>query len=106
MTDTMIPLSEHILKYRPLLFSLHADPPLSLSKELFDEVWPYISCVYSLKQRREQKNDMAIVEKYECRLRKSRKSSTIKDGQDIKRRHGSSIREKKSVSGTDTNNLQ
>jgi hypothetical protein len=69
---------------------------ITLPAEEFDKVWPFVSSVYSAKQHRVLENGTPKVSKYECRLRKSRKSSTVRpmdDGKQIKRRHGSSARE-------------
>jgi len=63
-----------------------------LSPKTFDEMWPYVDLVYSkLQQELLQAHGTVHVQKYECRPRKSKKSSTT-DGKVIKRRH-SSIRD-------------
>jgi len=60
--------------------------------EIFNEIWPYVDSVYTtLQQELLQAHDTVRVQKYECRLRKSRKSSTarVADGKVIKCRHSS-----------------
>ena len=90
----MMPISSDALYYRTMLFDL--TKPVSMAPEIFDEVWPYVDSVYSkLQQELLQNNGTIRVQKYECRLRKSRKSSVVRettDGKVIKRRH-SSIRD-------------
>jgi len=66
-----------------------------MSPKTFDEIWPYVDSVYTkLQQELLQAHGTVRVQKYECRLRKSKKSSTTQDtdGKVIKRRH-SSIRD-------------
>ena len=92
---TMIPLSINALNYRAMLFEL--DKPVTLSIDIFNEVWPYIDSVYmKLQSELLQCNGTMRVQKYECRLRKSTKPSTAKvasEGKVIKRRN-TSIRNK------------
>jgi len=73
-----------------MLFEL--SKPATISPEIFNEIWPYVDSVYSkLQQELLQAHGTVRVQKYECRLRKSRKSSTarVADGKVIKRRHSS-----------------
>jgi len=81
---------DDVLKYRFLT------TPITLSAEKFDKVWPFVSSVNSARQHRVIENGTLKVSKYEYRLWKSWKSSTMQpmdDGKQIKRRHGSSVRE-------------
>ncbi|KAF8425213.1 hypothetical protein EV426DRAFT_573443 [Tirmania nivea] len=94
MSEAMMPISTDALHYRTLLFEL--SKPVTIPTEKFDEIWPYVDSVYtSLSGEVLQCNGTIQVRKYECRLRKSTKSSTAKvtEGKIIKRRH-SSIRDK------------
>ncbi|RPB24048.1 hypothetical protein L211DRAFT_879435 [Terfezia boudieri ATCC MYA-4762] len=65
-----------------------------MSPKIFDEMWPYIDSVYTkLQQELLQNNGTMRVQKYECWLRKSKKSSQYDDSKVVKRRH-TSIRDK------------
>ena len=93
MSETMLPISADALFYRSLLFELNK--PVTITPTIFDEVWPYVDSVYSkLRSDVLQAYGKVRVQTYECRLRKSRKSSTREssDGKVIKRRH-STIRD-------------
>lgn len=94
MSEAMMPISAEALQYRTQLFDLAK--PVTMTAELFDEVWPYVDSVYAKLQSEMMRAYGTIrVQKYECRLRKSRKSSTVKDPPEnkvVKRRH-SSIRD-------------
>ncbi|KAF8455525.1 hypothetical protein BGX38DRAFT_1267121 [Terfezia claveryi] len=72
-TEAMMPISADALHYRTILFELRK--PVTIPPQIFDEIWPYVDS------------------KYECRLRKSRKSSVAQvadtDGKVIKRRQSS-----------------
>jgi len=73
-----------------MLFEL--SKPVIISPEIFNEIWPYVDSVYSkLQQELLQAHGTIRVQKYECRLRKSRKPSTarIADSKVIKRRNNS-----------------
>ena len=84
----MMPISSDALHYRNMLFNLNE--PVTMSPELFEEVWPYIDSVYTkLQGELLQAYGKVRVQKYECRLRKSKKSTTARDSSDgkvIKRR--------------------
>ena len=88
-----MPISADALKYRTMLFDL--SKPVIMSPEIFDEIWPYVDSVYTkLQQELLQCNGAIRVQKYECRLRKSRKSGTrvardTTDSKITKRRHTS-----------------
>lgn len=87
-------MSPDILHSRTLLFEL--SKPVIMSIETFNETWPYVDSVYT-KLRGEQLHGSGTVrvQKYECRLRKSKSSSTARDASSdkvIKRKH-SSIRD-------------
>ena len=81
------------------LFTLHE--PVTLPKYLFEQVWPLVSSVYTFRNKKLQQKGTIEVEHGECRLKKSRKSSstmvrpgnTTHHDSEIKRRN-SSIREK------------
>jgi hypothetical protein len=80
------------------LFNL--EYPITTSQSLFEEYWPLISSVYTkLGGKLIQQNGTVEVQKYECRLRKSKKTGkapppkTIGNG-GIKKRHGRTGREK------------
>jgi len=52
--------------------------PVIISPEIFDEIWPYVDSVYSkVQQELLQAHGTVRVQKYECRLRKSRKSTQL-----------------------------
>jgi len=79
--EVMMPISAEALHYRMLyrtmLFEL--SKPVIISPEIFNEIWPYVDSVYSkLQQELLQAHGTVRVQKYECRLRKSRKSSTAR----------------------------
>ncbi|KAF8424877.1 hypothetical protein EV426DRAFT_701143 [Tirmania nivea] len=91
-TETMMPISADILHYCTLLFEL--SKPFTISPQIFDEIWPYVDSVYlKLEQELLQAYGIVRVQKYECRLRKSRKSNIAQvvdsDGKVIKRRQSS-----------------
>ncbi|KAF8451341.1 hypothetical protein BGX38DRAFT_1269591 [Terfezia claveryi] len=91
-TEAMMPISADALHYRTILFEL--SKPVTIPPQIFDEIWPYVDSVYSkLQQELLQAYGTVRVQKYECRLRKSRKSSVAQvadtDGKVIKRRQSS-----------------
>ena len=94
MSEAMMPISTNAFHHRALLFDL--SKPVTMSPEMFDEAWPYVDSVYTkLQSELLQAQGTVRVQKYECRLRKSKKSSTTQDGnvnKVIKRWHAS-IRE-------------
>jgi hypothetical protein len=91
--DTLMPLPKGALYWRGLLFELAE--PVIMSPEIFDEVWPFVDSVYSkISGEHLQNNGTVKVQKYECRLRKSKQSGTRRpDTGNIKRRR-CTIREK------------
>ena len=93
MSESMMPVSTHELHHRTLLFEL--SKPVILQPDKFNEVWPYVDSVYRSRRGEESTcNGTLRVQKYECRLSKSAKSSPAKvavaEGKVIKRRHSSS----------------
>jgi len=67
-----------------------------MTAEKFDEIWPFVSCVYTHRKTEMRFNNSLKVSRYECRLKKSRKSSSslaAPTESTIKRRPGSTIRE-------------
>ena len=95
MSESMIPIAVDALHYRTLLFE-HSKP-VSICADKFNEVWPYVDSVYCvLREEVLQCNGTICVQTYECRLRKSIKSSTAKVAEEskiIKWRHNS-VRDK------------
>ncbi|KAF8426070.1 hypothetical protein EV426DRAFT_710546 [Tirmania nivea] len=90
--EAMMPISADALHYRTMLFEL--SKPVTISPQIFDEMWSYVDSVYSeLQQELLQAHSTVRVQKYECRLRKRRKSSTARvadiDGKVIKRQQRS-----------------
>ena len=92
MSEAMMPLSPDALHHRGLLFDL--TKPATLSPEMFDDIWPYVDSVYTkLQQELLQQNGTVRVQKYECRLRKSKKSGAYTREPSSKKRRHSSIRD-------------
>ena len=78
MVDTIMPIASEALQYRTLLFDL--SKPVTMTPEMFDEVWPYVDSVYTKLQSVMLRTYSTVrVHKYECRLRKSKKSSSAKE---------------------------
>ena len=94
MSNAMMPIAPEALQYRTLLFDL--SKPVTMTPEMFDEVWPYVNSVYTkLQSEMLRAYGTVRVQKYECRLRNSKKSSSAKEAPGnkvIKHRH-SSIRD-------------
>ncbi|KAF8448199.1 hypothetical protein BGX38DRAFT_1260228 [Terfezia claveryi] len=89
----MMPIAD-ALRHRAMLFNL--TEPVTMSPEIFGEVWPYVDSVYTkLQSELLQAYGTVRVQKYECRLRKSKKSGTARDATDGKviKRRNSSIRD-------------
>ena len=89
MSEAMMPISADALHQRTMLFEL--SKPVTMSSQLFDEAWPYIDSVYTkLQSELLQAHGTLRVQKYECRLWKSKMSNTTRDadtsGKVIKRR--------------------
>ncbi|KAF8420376.1 hypothetical protein EV426DRAFT_243477 [Tirmania nivea] len=95
MSEVMMPISADALHYRTLLFEL--SKLVIIPADKFNEIWPYVDTVYrTLRGEVLRCNGTLRVQKYECRLCKSIKSSTAKvatEDKIIKRQH-SSIRDK------------
>jgi len=94
MSEAMMPISADALRHRAMLFDL--SEPVTMSPDLFDEAWPYVDSVYTkLQSELLQANGTVRVQKYECRLRKSKKSGTARDATDGKviKRRNSSVRD-------------
>ena len=88
----MMPISPDALHSRAMLFDL--SKPVTMSPEVFSETWPYVDSVYTkLRGEELQAYGTVRVQKYECRLRKSKKSSTTKDDNKVTKRRHSSIRD-------------
>ncbi|KAF8439569.1 hypothetical protein BGX38DRAFT_1207484, partial [Terfezia claveryi] len=47
--EAMMPISADALHYRTILFDL--SKPVTISPQIFDEVWPYVDSVYSKLQQ-------------------------------------------------------
>ena len=94
MSSSMIPLPKDASYSKELLFQL--ETPVVLPVDQFDEVWPLVCNVYTFRNKNIQQNGAVQVEHGECRLKKSRRSSSSQprvDDNPIKRRT-SSIRDK------------
>ena len=93
MATTMITLPKDASHWQQQLFIL--DEPVTLPKDLFEQVWPLVSSVYTFRNKRLQQKGTIEVEHGECRLKKSR-NNPVKPGSndsEIKRRN-STIRKK------------
>jgi hypothetical protein len=90
--DALMPLPKEALYWRGMLFELAE--PVTMPPQIFDEMWPFVDAVYSkISGELIQNNGTTKVQKYECRLRKSKQSGTRKpDTGNIKRRR-TSVRE-------------
>ena len=82
-------MSPDVIHYYGLLFDL--TKPVIMSPEMFDQVWPYVDSVYTkLQQELLQQNSTVRFQKYECRLRNSKKPGTYtSDSKMLKRWHSS-----------------
>jgi len=75
MSEGMMPISTDALHHRAMLSDL--SKPVTMSPKTFDEVWLYVDSVYTkLQQELLQAHGTVGVQKYECRLRKSKKPNT------------------------------
>jgi hypothetical protein len=92
MTSTLIPIPENAEFWCNKLFYLHT--PIVLMAEEFDIYWPLISTVYTkLSGCTSQQNSEVTVQRYECRLRKSKKGSKPPPPKDrVKKRYGTTVR--------------
>jgi hypothetical protein len=78
MTEALNVVSAELLEWRDKIFSLEAE--VVLPRATFDVVWPLVDSVYTFRQKDKLNGNATIqVSKGECRLRKSRKSSTAKE---------------------------
>jgi hypothetical protein len=96
----MIPLPKDATYWKEQLFRL--EKPAVLPVDQFDSVWPLVCNVYTFRNKSIQQNGAVQVEHGECRLKKSRRSSSSQprvDDNSIKRRT-SSIRDKDQCSVT------
>lgn len=94
MSSSMIPpLPKDAAYWKEQLFQV--ENPVILPVDQFDEVWPLVCNVYTFRNKSVQQSGAIQVEHGECRLKKSRKSSSSvqPDGNPIKRRT-SSVRDK------------
>ena len=98
MSDAMMPISVDALSYRTMLCEL--GKLVTMSSEMFDKAWPYVDSVYTkLQSELLQAYGTVHVQKYECRLRKSKTSSTAQlqyttgTGNKVLKRRHSSIRD-------------
>ena len=72
MSAALIPLPANTPQWCDLLF--HLSKPVIMTESEFDEYWPLISTVYTkIGGLLLQQNGEVQVQKYECRLRKSKK---------------------------------
>ena len=81
------------LALRDRIFSLEED--ISVTSEEFNAAWPLVSCVYSVRTTKSQRNGEVLMKGGECRLKKSRVSSTsrpLDELQSGKRRPGTNRR--------------
>ena len=63
-TATMMPISADTQHYRTMLFEL--SKLVTMSPEIFDEMWPYVDSVYSkLQQELLQAHSTVRIQKYE-----------------------------------------
>ncbi|KAI5852368.1 hypothetical protein BZA05DRAFT_418644 [Tricharina praecox] len=92
MTTELIPIPENAASWCDTLFNL--SKPIVMTPEEFDVYWPLVSTVYTkLGGNLSQQNGGVEVQKYECRLRKSKtgsRKSPLKDG--VKKRPGTRVR--------------
>ena len=72
MSTALIPLPTNTPQWCDLLF--HLSKPIILTESEFGEYWPLVSTVYTkIGGLLLQQNGELEVQKYECRLRKSKK---------------------------------
>ena len=89
----MITLPKDASHWQQQLFTL--DEPVTLPKDLLEQVWPLVSSVYTFRNKKLQQKGTIEVGHGECLLKKSRNNPVkpgINDGE-IKRRN-STIRKK------------
>lgn len=78
MTEALTLISPEILEWRDKVFSLESE--VVMTREIYDIVWPLVDSVYTFRQKDKMNGNATVqVSKGECRLRKSRKSSTAKE---------------------------
>jgi len=93
MTTSLIPIPENAIFWSDTLFKL--SKPTILTADEFDAYWPLVSTVYTkIGGVLKQQNGDVEVQKYECRVRKSKTGSRpppLKDG--VKKRYGTTVRQ-------------
>ena len=93
MSTALIPIPTDTASWSTILF--HIAQPVTLTAEQFDLYWPMTSTVYTkIGGLLLQQNGTVEVQKYECRLRKSKKGGNPpvpKNG--VKKRYGIMIRQ-------------
>ena len=93
MSTTLIPLPANTSQWCDLLF--HLSKPLILTESEFGEYWPLVSTVYTkIGGLLLQQNGELEVQKYECRLRKSKKGGKPPPGPagGVKKCYGKTVR--------------
>lgn len=92
MSAALIPLPADTPQWCDLLF--HLSKPVVLTESEFGEYWPLVSTVYTkIGGLLKQQNGELEVQKYECRLRKSKKGTKAPPKAGVKKRYGTAIRE-------------
>lgn len=89
MAEAILSITKEDLELRDKLFAL--DDVVHMTTTEFDRVWPLVSCVYSMRAKKNLHNGDVKMQAGECRLRKSRKSSGA-------RGEGANVRRRKTVS--------
>ena len=67
MATTMIILPKDASHWQQQLFTL--DEPVTLPKDLLEQVWPLVSSVYTFRNKKLQQKGTIEVEQGECRLK-------------------------------------
>jgi hypothetical protein len=95
MTTNLIPIPEDAAERSQILF--HLTKPITLPYSEFEKYWPLVNTVFTKSRGLLlQQNNTVEVQKYECRLRKSKKPGKAPPSQNpngVKKRHGTTIRE-------------
>jgi hypothetical protein len=87
MTTALIPVPENAHLWSDALFKL--EKPMLLSVAEFDLYWPLISTVYTkIGGLLVQQSGTVHVQKYECRLRKSKTGSKRPPKDGVQKRYG------------------
>jgi hypothetical protein len=93
MTTALIPIPENATFWSNILFKL--EKPVVMTADEFDMYWPLVSTVYTKigGALTQQKGDV-LVQKYECRLRKSKKGGKAPPAKEgVKKRYSATIRQ-------------